>query len=89
MPKQYPPLTPSQVVAILHACGFAKDRVCGSHHQYVGIVDGIHRTVTVDMAYKEFYCDIMKSMIRQSGLNRIEFYCATKETARKIGHTTK
>jgi len=41
--------------------------------------------VTVDTKHDTFDVAILKSMIRQSGFDRVAFYGATKGTARKIG----
>jgi hypothetical protein len=57
----------------------------GSHAQYIGYFSGIRRKVTVDMAEREFNDFLIKSMLRQSGMSRNEFYCSTKATAKKIG----
>jgi len=43
------------------------------------------RYVTVDLHYPEFDDKMIKSTISQSGLNREQFYGATKRTAAKIG----
>lgn len=84
MPKKYPPLTPAEVIKILKKRGFELKSTEGSHAQYEGVVDGITRKVTVDEGEKEFDDFLIKSMIRQSGLTRNEFYCTTKVTALKI-----
>src|SRR4051794_7713222 len=85
--KKYPPLTPNEVVEILSRVGFSKRGQEGSHAQYfkAGSENHITSNVTVDMAYREFDCDLIKSMIRQSNYSRDEFYGATKRSARKAG----
>ena len=39
----------------------------------------------MDMHHVQFDDKLMISMVGQSGLNRTQFYCATKQTAGKIG----
>jgi predicted RNA binding protein YcfA (HicA-like mRNA interferase family) len=84
--KRYPPLTPKQVVSILEELSFSFKRQDGSHAQYEKLAaDGKTRTVvTVDMAVDEFWVDLIKNMIQQSGYTREEFYRATKSTGKKI-----
>lgn len=84
MPKRYPPLTPKEVISILTARNFSLKTQEGSHAQFEGIVNETAKKVTVDMAEKDFGIDLIKSMIRQSGLTREEFYCSTKKTTQKI-----
>jgi predicted RNA binding protein YcfA (HicA-like mRNA interferase family) len=83
--RKYPPLTPSEVTAILTGLGFTKVRQDGSHAHYEHAVAGVYprSIVTVDMAYAEFDDGLIKSMIRQSNRSREMFYGATKRTARK------
>lgn len=84
MPKRYPPLTPTEVIAILLARGFDLDRTRGSHSYYAGRIRGRLRHVTVDTHYAEFSMERIQDMIAQSGLTRDEFYGSTRDTARKI-----
>jgi len=79
LPKQFPTLTPDEVVAILASNGFVRTAFRGSHAQFE---KGSFK-VTVDMAVKDFNAYRIKSMIAQSGLSREQFYGATKSTARK------
>ncbi len=83
--RKYPPLTPSEVVAILVALGFRFDRKEGSHAQYERLADAKRQRsiVTVDMAEKDFADFLMKNMIASSGFTRDQFYGATKGSARK------
>ena len=82
--RKYPPLKQSEMVAILLALGFVKDRN-GKHPCYERPADGKHsrRVVPVD-DYGEFDETLIKSMISQSGFTREEFYGATRSTAKKI-----
>jgi predicted RNA binding protein YcfA (HicA-like mRNA interferase family) len=85
---KYPPLTPGEVVAILVKLGFTLKRTHGDHAHYERLPsesDPRRRIVTVDMGAKDFGDTLMKSMIGQSGLERNEFYGATKRTALKAG----
>ena len=84
MPKQYPPLTPADVVKILLVRGFVWERTRASHEFYRGTVRGRVCNVTVDRHYPEFDVKRVRDMIDQSGLTREEFFGSTKETARKI-----
>jgi predicted RNA binding protein YcfA (HicA-like mRNA interferase family) len=83
--RKYPPLTPSEVVAILKSLGFRRDRQDGSHEHYECERNGLYprSVVTVDTAYSEFDEQLIKSMIRQSNRTREVFYGATKRSARK------
>ena len=83
--RRYPPLTQSEVVAILTILEFKKARQDGSHAQYECLKNDQHprSIVTVDTAYREFDDKMMKSMIRQSNRSREVFYGATKRTALK------
>ena len=83
--RAYPPLTPSEVVDVLVALGFAKRGQTGSHAQYFRLADGKRRAalVSVDVHYKEFDDALMHSMVRQSQFSRKEFYGATKHTSKR------
>ena len=84
--RRYPPLTPYEVVAVLKSLGFAFKRQDGSHAHYECAADEKRQRalVTVDMSVDAFWEELMKSMIRQSGFSREQFYGATKGTAKKI-----
>jgi hypothetical protein len=85
--RKYPPLTPSETVAILTALGFHHKKTVGSHAHYERLPKGRfpRAVVTVDTHYKEFDDDLIKNMIDQSRHTREEFYGATKSTAKKAG----
>lgn len=85
MPRQYPPLTPEEIIRIPSARGFVWQRTRGSHEFYRGRVRERVRNVTVDRHYPEFDPKRSRDMLDQSGLTREEFYGSVKETARKIG----
>ena len=84
--RRYPPLTPGEVVSIISALGFAFARKQGSHAHYecAATATRLRRLVTVDMAVPSFCEDLIKSMIRQSGHTREEFYGATKATRKRL-----
>lgn len=84
--RRFPPLCPAEVVSIIVALGFAHKRTSGSHAQYErpACAVRVRAVVTVDMAVAEFWEEIIKSMIRQSGFCREEFYGANEKTAKKI-----
>ena len=79
---KYPVLTPSKVEKILKQAGFSKKRQAGtSHSQWEGYTAGQRRVVTVDQlsSKKETYGPaLVKSMIRQSGLDKKKFYSYLK-----------
>jgi predicted RNA binding protein YcfA (HicA-like mRNA interferase family) len=86
--RNYPPLTPAEVVAVLQALKFKVKRQVGSHAHFERLPDeenNQRRIVTVDMGVRDFSERLLKSMIRQSGFERDRFYGATKTTARKGG----
>ncbi len=80
MPKKYPPLTPSEVRSILIKLNFVLDRTVGDHEQWK---DNGH-TITLKARLKSIGIKLIKSMIKQSGHTRNEFYQATKKTSKKI-----
>jgi len=82
--RRYPPLTPDEARDILRAKGFNLDRTRGAHEQWRAIINNQPRVVTVDSHSKTFDQSLIKRMISQSGLDREEFYAATKRTAKKI-----
>lgn len=84
--RRYPPLTPSEVVAIVEALGFTRKRQTGSHAHYERAADGKRprSIVTVDMSVSSFWEELIKSMIRQSNFSREEFYGATEKTKKKL-----
>jgi predicted RNA binding protein YcfA (HicA-like mRNA interferase family) len=84
VPKKYPPLTPREVIEILTFRGFVLDRTSGDHRNYVRETRQGEKTVTVDMGIDVFDDELIKSMIRQSGLSYEDFYCSTTTTAKKI-----
>jgi len=81
--NRYPQLTTREVQDILKARGFVLLRTSGSHEHWGAIIKDERRIVTVDL-HGDFGRDIIKSMIRQSGLTREEFYCSTKKTAKRL-----
>lgn len=84
--RKYPPLTPSEVVEIVKALSFTFKKQTGSHAHWERLADATKKraVVTIDMAVSDFWEDIIKKMINQSGFSREEFYRATRKTAKKI-----
>jgi predicted RNA binding protein YcfA (HicA-like mRNA interferase family) len=78
MGGQFPLLSPSEVEEILKKAGFHLKRSDGSHFQWEGNIGGQRRMVTVDhfggRLSETFGPELMRSMIRQSGMSRKEFY---------------
>jgi predicted RNA binding protein YcfA (HicA-like mRNA interferase family) len=84
--RKYPPRTPSEVISILQSLGFSFKRQTGSHQHFerVSGKNGKRCIVTVDTSIGEFWEELIKSMIGQSGFSREQFYGATKRTFKKI-----
>jgi predicted RNA binding protein YcfA (HicA-like mRNA interferase family) len=85
MPRKYPPLTAREVVAILEALGFGYSHSEGGHDFYKGSHSGRNWKVTVDEKESPFDDFLLKSMMKQAGVSREQFYAATDATAKKIG----
>lgn len=83
-PRFFPPLEARDVRQILRNRNFAKVRQESSHETWEGTVRGERRLVTVDENCAPFCGDILRTMIRQSGLTREEFYGSSKRAAKKI-----
>ena len=58
---------------VLKRHGFVLSRQKGSHQQFVGVIRGEKRRITVVANQKSFAPGTLKSMIRQSGLAEEEF----------------
>ena len=91
MPRGLPPLTPGEIVLILLARAFSFSRSTASSHDiYTGTWNHQKRIVVVDMGITIYNdADMIKLVIRQSGMSREEFYGATPKTAKKIGLQVK
>ena len=83
--RMYPPLTTGEIQEVLRARGFRIRNTNSSHQQW-----GISATnytpaylVTVDTNYAQPCEKLLKTMIRQSGLSREQFYGSAKGSARK------
>jgi predicted RNA binding protein YcfA (HicA-like mRNA interferase family) len=83
MPKKYPRLKRQEILEILHVYGFKCTGCVGSHEKYEAVIKGKRRVVTVITSKNDFDY-LLKFIIEQSGLNREEFYGATKGTKKKI-----
>jgi predicted RNA binding protein YcfA (HicA-like mRNA interferase family) len=82
--RSYPPLTQSEMREILKALGFSLDR-SNKHPVWVRPADEklIRRVVPLD-DYSQFEQKLIKRIIQETGFSRVEFYCATEKTAKKI-----
>lgn len=41
--------------------------------------------VQIDMGCIEYHVDLIKMVLKESGLSREQFYCSTRQTAKRIG----
>lgn len=73
MPPKLLRLTSRDVERILFRHGFTRDRMSGSHQQFVGLVRNEKRRVTVIARQKRFAPKTLATMIRQSGLSEKEW----------------
>lgn len=82
--RNFPPLTPSQIIQILLARGYFLDHKKGDHRFFVKNDNGIKRTAQVDMGCPEYDKTLIPLLLNETGLSRVEFYASTKKTAKKI-----
>jgi len=73
MHKALQSLASREVERILKRYGFVLDRQRGSHQHFIGKIREQVRHVTVVANKKRFSPEILKSMIRQSGLSEDEW----------------
>jgi len=73
MHKALASLSSRDIERVLKKFGFLLNRQHGSHQQFVGFIKGTKRRVTVVAGHKEFPKEILRSMIRQSGLSEEEW----------------
>jgi len=66
-------LSSREVARILERIGLTVSRQHGSHIQYVGIVAGVKRRVTLVADQQNLTPKTLKSMIEQSGLTEAEW----------------
>ena len=66
-------LSSKDIEKVLKRHGFVLSRQKGSHQQFVGMIRGEKRRVTVIVNQKSFAPGTLKSMIRQSGIAEAEF----------------
>ena len=75
MSGQYPPLSYSDVIAVLKFLGFAKRPQKGtSHEQWVRDDERGFFKVTVDPPKAPFTRDLIMWMARQAGMSKAQFY---------------
>jgi len=79
--KKYPRLTPKEVEDILITLGFSYARQKGSHKFFK---DKSGHLVMVCQNWDLIDDDGMKSIIKNTGRSREEFYLATKASAKKL-----
>jgi len=84
-PRKYPPLTPREIEQVLKARGFSFVKSKGDHNFYVHQVKGKKRIAQIDMGNPLYDGHWLKLVIKESGMTRLQFYCSTKTTAKKIG----
>ena len=66
-------ITSREIEKVLRRYGFVFVGQKGSHQQFKGIIKGVKRRVTVLDNKKDFDIKTFKSMVRQSGLEEIDF----------------
>jgi hypothetical protein len=78
MSGQHPPIDCADFKAILAALGLQKRKrkkqTSGSHEDWVGMVNGKWRKVTVDCPKAPFTDFLLDSMARQAGVTRKKIY---------------
>lgn len=80
MSGQHPPLTCSQVKAILKILGFEPRPQKGtSHEHWVKRENGDFLKVTVDYPKSPFGHDLIRYMARQAGISVNQFYAAIQK----------
>jgi predicted RNA binding protein YcfA (HicA-like mRNA interferase family) len=82
--RKYPPLTPSEIIEILLARGFLKHHTKSDHIYYVHIVRGQKHISQVDTGCPLYTEELLKKVLKETGLTREQFYCSTKSAAKKL-----
>jgi len=82
--RKFPPLTPKEIEDILLSRGFVYYNSKGDHNYYYCDVNGEKRVAQIDMGADLYVKDNLKLVIKESGMNRIQFYTSTKRSAKKI-----
>jgi len=67
-------ITSKEIEKVLRRYGFVFVGQKGSHKQFKGTINGVKRRVTVLDNKKDFDIKTFQSMIRQSGLEEIDFF---------------
>lgn len=67
-------ITSKEVEKVLRRYGFVFVGQRGSHQQFKGTISGVKRRVTVLDNKKDFDIKTFQSMVRQSGLEEIDFF---------------
>lgn len=76
MSAHHPPLTCDEFKAILAKLGFEKrpKKSGTSHEDWVAVIDGRFRKVTVDCHEAPFSQDLIQSMAKQAGVTKKKIY---------------
>lgn len=69
MDKRLLSLTSQDIERILKKMNFKKSRTKGNHIQFIGVISGSKKRVTLIANQSHFTAKTIKSMIGQSGLN--------------------
>ncbi|HZX36487.1 MAG TPA: hypothetical protein VFF54_08390 [Thermodesulfobacteriota bacterium] len=89
MGKSLPLLTRPDIERILRRLNFnPKSKSGSSHTQWEGYTKGQRRIVTVKKLQRDtdqYSNELMASMIRQSGLEKDEFYATDEKLAKRLG----
>lgn len=68
------PVSYRDFVALLRRLGFTKIRSRGSHEQWAGEYAGQFRLCTVSPHHEPFHRELLRSMIKQLGMEKDEFF---------------
>lgn len=76
MSGHHPPLTCSEMKAVLEKLGFSKrDKKSGTTHEdWVATINGRFHKVTVDCPKAPFSQDLISSMAKQAGVTKKQIY---------------
>lgn len=91
LPKKLTPLKYAEVIGGLKSLGFEmKPKTGTAHEQWVAVIGGKKRVVTVDKHIAPFSKDLIKFMANQAGMNVRKFHalCKGNATAEEINMQT-
>lgn len=82
LPKKLTPLKYDEVIRGLKHLSFEmKPKTGTAHEQWIAIINGKKRVVTVDKHVSPFARDLIKSMANQAGCNTRKFHALCKGNA--------